>query len=75
MEREQVEAYVDAAAAAVDLGIAPEHRDGVVHYVGLAAAMAELVMGFAFGIDDEPAAVFVPIGPQDVGASASTERP
>ena len=41
---QQIEAYVDAAAAAVGLEIAAAHRPGVIHYLGLAAAMADLVM-------------------------------
>ncbi len=75
MERLQVEAYVDAAAAALDLPIAAEHRPGVVHYVELAAAMAGLVMTLPLGIDDEPAPVFTPIAPAAVAEPMSPVRP
>ncbi len=66
MERPQAEAYVDAAAAALGLPIAAEHRPGVVHYVELAVAMAELVMTLPLEIADEPAPAFVPIAPEDL---------
>ena len=71
MQNEQLEAYVDAAAAAVGLDIVAAHRPGVVHYLGLAAAMAERVMALPLGIDAEPAPVFVPIGPDEAGAAAA----
>ncbi len=75
MERQQVEAYVDAAAAALGLSIAAEHRPGVVHYVELAAEMAEQVMTLPMHIDDETAPAFVPIGPDDVASSEAIARP
>ena len=74
MEREQIEAYVDAAAAAVGLDIVAVHRPGVIHYLGLAAAMADLVMALPLGHGDEPAAVFVPIAPGDPGVPATPVR-
>ena len=74
MEREQVEAYVDAAAAALGLPIAAEHRPGVVHYLGLAAAMAELLMALPMRIDDGPAPMFEPIAP-DHFDDPGTTRP
>ena len=52
------ETYVDAAAAALNLAIAPEHRPGVVVNFERLAAMAQLVMEF-HGVDGiEPAPVF-----------------
>ena len=75
MERLQVQAYVEAAAAALDLPIAVEHRAGVVHYFELAAAMSELVVALPLGIDDEPAPVFTPIAPDSVAESSSAMRP
>ncbi len=75
MERQPVEAYVDAAAAALDLPIAAEHRPGVVHYVELAAAMADLVKALPLGVDDEPAPVFTPIAPDAVADPASAAQP
>jgi len=75
MREEQLEAYVDAASAALGLEIAAAHRPGVVHYLGLAAAMAERVMEFPLGADDDPAPVFVPIGPDDADAPAARPSP
>ena len=72
MEREQLEAYVDAAAAAMGLEIVAAHRPGVIHYLGLAAAMADLVMALPLAHDAEPATVFVPIAPDDPGVAAAT---
>ena len=63
METRQIEAYVDAAAAALDLPLAAEHRPGVLRYFGLAAEMAELVNGLPLAIQDEPAEAFLPIAP------------
>ena len=74
MERPQVEAYVDAAATALGLPIAAEHRPGVAHYVALAAAMAEMVMALPLDVDDDPAPVFTPIAPA-VGAEPDATAP
>ena len=63
MEARQIEAYVDAAAVALDLPLAAEHRPGVLRYFGLAAEMAELVNGLPLALQDEPAEAFVPISP------------
>jgi len=71
MEPDRIEAYVDAAAAALDLPIAAAHRPGVVHYLGLAASMAALVQGLPLGPDDEPAESFTPLAPDDVPAAPS----
>jgi hypothetical protein len=59
----QIEAYVDAAAAALQLPLKAEHRPGVLHYFALASSMAELVAAQPLGIADEPAPVFVPMSP------------
>ena len=59
----QIEAYVDAASAALQLPLSPEHRPGVLHYFALAAGLAELVAAHPLGTADEPAAAFVPISP------------
>jgi len=64
MTPEEIEAYVDAAAAALALPIAPEHRPGVLAYFALAAGYADLVNMQAFGIEDESAAGFVPVAPR-----------
>ena len=59
----QIEAYVDAAAAAVQLPLSPGHRPGVLQYVALAARMAALVAAQPLGIEDDPAEAFVPVSP------------
>jgi len=65
MDRERIEAYVDAAAAALDLPLAPAHRPGVLAYFALAAELAEALAGAPLGIGDDPAPVFTPIAPDD----------
>ena len=67
----QIEAYVDAAAAALQLPLNPEHRPGVLHYFALAFSMAELVVAQPLCIADEPAPAFVPVSP----GPASVEAP
>jgi hypothetical protein len=59
----QIEAYVDAAAAVLQLPLSPEHRPGVLHYFALAASMAELVAAQPLTISDDPAEAFVPVSP------------
>ena len=59
----QVEAYVDAAAAALQLPLAPAHRPGVLNYFALAVEMAELLEAHPLTLEDDPAEAFVPVGP------------
>ncbi len=66
MHSDQIEAYVDAAAAALNLPLAPEHRPGVLMYFELAASLAELVMAQPLRAEDEPAPVFTPVAPGEV---------
>lgn len=66
MQRCRIEAYIDAVAGALDLPIAPEHREGVVRYFELAAQMATLVATVPMGVADDPAPSFTPIGPDDL---------
>ena len=63
MTPSEIEAYVDAAAAALKLPLLPPHRPGVLHYFALAASMAELIAAHPLAIADEPAEAFVPISP------------
>lgn len=65
LTREQVEAYVDAAALALRLPLDPAHRPGVLRYFALAAAMAELVEAHPLTLSDEPAPAFVPVSPPE----------
>ncbi|HYM03227.1 MAG TPA: DUF4089 domain-containing protein [Stellaceae bacterium] len=52
------EQYLDAAAAAIGLTIAPEHRPGVLANLQSVAAMAALVMEFPLPETTEAAPVF-----------------
>ncbi len=54
------DAYLEAAAAAVDLSIAPAHRPGVLTFLDLAARMAGHVAEFELPDTMEPAPVFKP---------------
>jgi hypothetical protein len=62
VERDANEAYVDAAAAALALPIAP-YRDGVLRYFALAAGMNEILDACPLGVHDESGEVFVPVEP------------
>ena len=75
MEREQLEVYVDAMAAALALPLLPEHRPGVLTYFALAANLAEQVNAHPLRIDDEPAPVFTPLAPGDVPVAAKRRLP
>lgn len=59
-------AYVDAAAALLQLPLAPAHRPGVLQYFTLATTMVERVMAVPLTVVDEPAFVFRPIAPEDL---------
>ncbi len=63
MTPQEIEAAVDATAAALDLPLDPAHRPGVLHYFALAASLAALVNAHDFANADEPAAVFTPVSP------------
>ena len=60
----QIEAYVDAASAALNLPLSAEHRPGVLHYFALAAGMAELVAAQPLAITDDPGEAFAPVSPK-----------
>ena len=55
----QIEAYVDAAAAALDIPLADEHRPGVLQFFALAAGMADVVDQVALVPHDESAVHFL----------------
>ncbi len=59
----QIEAYVDAAAAALQLPLSAAHRPGVLYYFRLASEMAALVGAHPLALTDDPAEAFVPIPP------------
>ena len=60
----QIEAYVDAAAAALQLPLHAEHRPGVLNYFALAVDLAELLGAPSLAITDDPAEAFVPVSPR-----------
>ena len=64
----QIEAYVDAAAAALDLPLSPEHRPGVLQFFTLAAGFAEQLQAVPLDAHDDPAPVFVPVEPSTKAA-------
>jgi hypothetical protein len=74
MHPERIEAYVDAAAAALALPLDAAHRPGVLRYFALAAELAELVMAAPLGPLDEAAPVFTPIAPGDPGDDGATRQ-
>ena len=57
----QTEAYVDAAAAALDLPLRPDHRPGALRFFALAAEMAAVVDAVPLGAHAEPAVTFLPV--------------
>lgn len=63
MNTAELERYLDAAAAAVDLPIAPEHRPAVLGYLALASGFADIVNAVQLGATDEPSMAFVPVVP------------
>jgi hypothetical protein len=63
MTPSQIEAYVDAAAVALDLPLSPEHRPGVLQFFALAAGFAEQLQAVPLDAHDDPAPVFVPVEP------------
>ena len=54
MTGEEIERYVKAAAAALELPIAPAHLPGVIVNFERLAGIAALVNDFPLGPDDEP---------------------
>ena len=54
MNSEETERYVIAAAAALELPIAPAHLPGVILNFERLAGIAAAVNGFALGPADEP---------------------
>ncbi|GAA4335710.1 hypothetical protein GCM10023165_12340 [Variovorax defluvii] len=61
MTPKTIEAYVDAAAAALDLPLRPDHRAGVLRYLALAAEFAAVVEAVPLDAHDEPAVHFTPV--------------
>lgn len=67
MNAAELEHYLDAAATAVGLPIAPEHRAAVLGYLALASGLADTVNAVPLDATDEPAMAFVPVLPAEGG--------
>ena len=63
MTPQQIEAYVDAAAAALALDLDPAHRPGVLQFFALAASMADTLAQVPLTPHDESAVHFTPLTP------------
>ncbi len=71
MTPSQIETYVDAAATALTLPLAPLHRPGTLQYFTLAMELAELIGMHPLTPADEPAEAFVPISPATAAPAAA----
>jgi Protein of unknown function (DUF4089) len=71
--KDEIEAYVDAAADVIGLPIAPEHRAGVIANFERTAQFAALVNDFELPESLEPAAIFDLAG--FCGSEAEPARP
>jgi len=69
MTPQQIEQYVDAASAALELNLKPEHRPGVLENFTRLAQLAAVVNAFPLTPEDEPAPLWSPGVP--TGASTS----
>ena len=67
MNAAELERYTDAAAQAVGLPIAAEHRAAVLGYLALASGFADTVNAVPLDATDEPAMAFVPVLPAEGG--------
>ncbi len=56
----ELEAYMDASAAVLEIAIAPEWRDAVRANLALSLRMAAVVAAFPLEDEAEPAPVFTP---------------
>lgn len=65
MTPEQTEAYVDAAAVALNLPLRPEDRPGVMRFFALAAEFGAVIDAVPLDAHAESAVVFRPIGPYE----------
>jgi hypothetical protein len=65
MTPKQIEASVDATAAALDLRLRPDHRAGVLRYFALADEFAAVVEAVPLHPHDETAVHFLPVSPTE----------
>jgi len=70
-----VERYAEAAAQALNLQLAPEHRPGVLRYLQMVAQMAPRVMDFPLSPAMESGNVFRPVGPEDLPSEGAGVNP
>ncbi|MES2610715.1 MAG: DUF4089 domain-containing protein [Pseudomonadota bacterium] len=63
MNAAELERYMDAAAQAIGLPLAVEHRPAVLGYLALASGFADTVNAVPLDATDEPAMAFVPVWP------------
>jgi hypothetical protein len=61
----QIESYVTAAAAALELPLSPAHRPGVLRYFALAADFAALIEAVPLSMSAESAVHFAPVAPEE----------
>ena len=61
----QIENYVDAAAAALEMPLRRDFREGVLRYFALAAGFAAVVDAVPLTVHDESAMCFVPVPPSE----------
>lgn len=61
---EALAAWCDAQAALLGLPLEPEGRAGVLHYLGIAARMADCVFAVPLSVHAEPGSVFRPVPPE-----------
>ena len=60
MTPDQIEKYVDAASAALDVPVSAAHRPGVLENFARLAQLAALVNEFPLTPEDEPAPLWKP---------------
>ncbi|MEO5796137.1 MAG: DUF4089 domain-containing protein [Rhodoferax sp.] len=63
MTEQELETYVDAAAAAIGLPLG-DARPGVLRYFALASGFADLVQAAPLSVHDESAMAFIPVSPR-----------
>jgi hypothetical protein len=68
-----VERYAEAAAQALNLPLAPEHRPGVLRYLQMVTQLAPRVMDFPLPPAVESGNAFRPVSPEDLPASQRGE--
>lgn len=74
-EHPSFEDYLIHTAAALGLNIDPAYRDGVVAYLGFAAALAGPVMARELGPADESGNTFRPVSPNPSGLAKDVSPP